>query len=355
MTDRRGAVRLTGMATGGNEQLMFDWDAVPPRPGPLPAVAELADRLRKLADRGVHLGTSSWKYPGWQDLVYNPARYHNRAGRFSHRRFNDECLTEYAEVFPTVCGDFAFYQFPADQQWKQLFRQVPRGFRFSLKVPEEITTDRYPNLARYARRAGQANAHFLDPAMVRDQLLDRLEPYRDKLGVLIFQFPMFKAGPLNDVRAFVRRLQEMFARLPVDRFQFAVEVRNATFLETGARDLYLGLLHDFQVAHVLNSWTHMPPVIEQLRIPGILTAPHVTARFLLRPGRAYQQAVDAFAPYDRIRDPYPQGRDALRELIETCLPSARTLYAFVNNRFEGNSVITIDEVTKGRKPDPASP
>ena len=41
MTEKRGAGTLADMATGGHEQLMFDWDAVPPRPGPLPAVAEL--------------------------------------------------------------------------------------------------------------------------------------------------------------------------------------------------------------------------------------------------------------------------------------------------------------------------
>lgn len=334
------------MPPGRGEQLMFDWDAVPPRPGPLPAVAALAERLHGLADRGVYLGTSSWKYPGWQNLVYDPARYRNRSGSFSHRRFNDECLTEYAGVFPTVCGDFAFYQFPSESQWKQTFRQVPAGFKFSLKVPEEVTVERYPDLARYGPKAGTANPHFLDPAMVRDQLLDRLEPYRDKLGVLILQFPTFHAGPLSDPRTFAKRLEGMMSRLPVDRFRLAVEVRNASFLDERSRDDYLGLLHDYQVAHVLNSWTHMPSVAEQLRVPGTLTAPHVVARFLLRPGRPYQQAVDAFAPYDRIKDPYPQGRGALRELIETCPPGNRTLYAFVNNRFEGNAVLTIDETTR---------
>jgi len=241
------------MPASHDEQLMFDFDAVPPRRGPLPAVAALAERLRKLADRGAYVGTSSWKYPGWQNLVYNPVRYTARGGRFSHRRFNDECLAEYAEVFPTVCGDFVFYQFPTEPQWRQTFRQLPKGFRFSLKVPEEIMVDRYPNLARYGRKAGQANPHFLDPAMLRDRLLDLLEPYREKLGVLIFQFPMFRSGPLTDVRTFVRRLEEVLARLPMDRFRFAVEVRNATCLESGARDLYLGLLHDFEAAHVLNS------------------------------------------------------------------------------------------------------
>jgi hypothetical protein len=50
-----------------------------------------------------------------------------------------------------------------------------------------------------------------------------------------------------------------------------------------------------------------------------------------------------FSPYERIQEPYPEGRQALRELIERCLAGQQTLFAFVNNRFEGNAVQTIEE------------
>jgi hypothetical protein len=100
------------------------------------------------------------------------------------------------------------------------------------------------------------------------------------------------------------------------------------------------------VAHCLNSWTRMPPVSKQLAMPGVITAGHVAARLLLRPGRGYQEAVDMFAPYERIQEPYPEGRRALRELIERCLAGQQTLFAFVNNRFEGNAVQTIEETIR---------
>ena len=115
-------------------QFEFDWGsgARPPR------AAALADRLTGLAERGIYLGTSSWKYPGWLGQVYEPARYHS-GNRFSQKKFERECLAEYATVFPTVCGDFAFYRFPSAALWERTFAQVPGGFRFSLKVPEEVT------------------------------------------------------------------------------------------------------------------------------------------------------------------------------------------------------------------------
>ena len=181
----------------------------------------------------------------------------------------------------------------------------------------------------------------MDPALVRDQLLGRLEPYRDRLGVLIFEFGQFHGGPMRSPGKFTEALGKLLAGLPLDRFRFSVEVRNREFLESPGRERYLACLRDHGTAHCFNSWTHMPPVIDQMQIPGVFTAPHVVARFLLRPGRAYQQAVDQFAPYDRIQDPYPEGRDALRDLIEACVAESRSLLAFVNNRFEGNAPQTI--------------
>ncbi|MGH9591440.1 MAG: DUF72 domain-containing protein, partial [Bryobacteraceae bacterium] len=59
----------------------------------------LATRLRALAQKNIWIGTSSWKYQGWLGQIYTPDRYTIR-GRFSKKRFESECLAEYAETFP---------------------------------------------------------------------------------------------------------------------------------------------------------------------------------------------------------------------------------------------------------------
>lgn len=309
----------------------------------LPSMLPLAERLKRLAQRHVYLGTSSWKYPGWLGKVYNPACYSTR-GRFSQKRFADTCLSEYAALFPTVCGDFAFYQFPSPEAWERTFTHLPDGFQFSLKVPEDVTVERFPQLPRYGRRAGTTNEHFMDAALVRELLLSRLEPYRNKLGVLIFEFGTIHGGPMSQPRAFADRLGRMLSELPVQRYRFAVEVRNPAFLEPAGE--YLGTLREHNVAHCLNSWTRMPSLREQMQIPCIFPASHTVARLLLRPGRSYENAVELFSPYERIQDPYPEGRDALRQLIESHLAGEKALYVFVNNRFEGNAIETIETVVE---------
>ncbi len=336
------------MTADPQDQLTFGWgpleaDSV----ALLPRAQKLAGQMSRLAERGIYVGGSSWKYPGWLGQIYHPLKYQTR-GKFSAKKFNEECLTEYAKIFRTVCGDFAFYQFPTADFWNGLFAQVPAGFRMGLKVPEDVTMERFPNQARYGQRAGSENAHFMDASLMRGQLLDLLTPHRDKLGPLILEFTAIWSGPHREPKNFVAKLDGFFARLPVDRYDLAVEVRNPEFLECPG---YFECLRDHRVAHCFNSWTRMPPVDAQMRLPGCFTAPHAVGRFLLRPGRTYAQAVEQFSPYERVQDPYPEGRAALVDLLQAALPDNKTIYAFVNNRFEGNSIETIEAALRER-PDP---
>ena len=56
-----------------------------------------------------------------------------RAAGFRRKRFEAECLREYAETFPTVCGDFAFYQFPDRGVLAPAVRADPGGLPLRLQ------------------------------------------------------------------------------------------------------------------------------------------------------------------------------------------------------------------------------
>ena len=72
---------------------------------------ELKQKIERLALQNILIGTSSWKYSGWRGMLYDDARYVYR-GKFADSRFEKNCLSEYAEVFKTVCVDAAYYAFP---------------------------------------------------------------------------------------------------------------------------------------------------------------------------------------------------------------------------------------------------
>jgi hypothetical protein len=88
----------------------------------------------------------------------------------------------------------------------------------------------------------------------------------------------------------------------------------------------------------------MPPIAAQMSMPGALTADFTVTRALLRPGRAYEEAVTMFTPYDKIRDENPEARDAMRTVIRRMREERRSAYIFVNNRLEGNAPETIESI-----------
>jgi uncharacterized protein YecE (DUF72 family) len=306
------------------EETRFDRDA-------------LRDRLGALAGRGIYVGGSSWKYEGWLGQIYSWSRYQVR-GRFSRRLFEETCLSEYASLFPTVCGDFAFYQFPTEAFWAKLFRQTPESFRWGFKVPEQITVPVWPVHPRYGALAGRGNPDFLDAAMLRGSLLGALEPYRRQVGVLIFEFGQQRGTELPE---FVRALDGFLARLPAG-WRYAVEIRNPEFL---AAD-YFACLRVHGVTHVFNAWARMPEIREQMDLEGSQTANLLVARALLRRGRPYEKAVEEFAPYTKVQEVNEPVRGALRELIDVARVDGRQAFIFVNNRLEGNSPGTIVAITE---------
>jgi uncharacterized protein YecE (DUF72 family) len=299
---------------------------------------QLKAALAALAASGAFVGTSSWKYPGWLGQLYTRDRYVWR-GRYAASRFERNCLAEYAEVFQTVCVDAAYYQFPQRDSLVAMAEQVPMDFRFAFKVTDEITMRRFPVLPRFGIRAGQLNGNFLNAGLFTSAFLGPCEAIRPHVGLLMFEFTQFHSADFARGREFVAALDEFLAQLPRG-WPYAVEIRNRSFLQPE----YFATLARHGMAHVFNSWTDMPAIGEQLEIPGVFPNRDLfAARFLLKPGRKYEEAVKRFSPYERIQEANPEGRTAGVKLMKHIQSAGKRIqgYIFVNNRFEGSALQTI--------------
>ena len=299
---------------------------------------ELKQPLTDLAAQGVFLGTSSWKYPGWLGTLYDRARYVWR-GRFAEARFNRNCLAEYAELFKTVCVDAAYYTFPTEKYLDGMADLVPDDFQFAFKVTDAITLKHFPNLDRFGDLAGKPNKDFLNADLFAESFLRPCEMIRPKVGLLMFEFSRFWPSDYQHGREFIADLDRFLGQLP-QTWPYGVEMRNRNWL----RPQYFDCLARHRVTHVFNSWEAMPPVQEQMKLPGSRTNPALAAaRFLLKPGRSYEEAVKTFQPYDQVKEVIPEARAAGRALIQegkTAGPQSKT-FIFVNNRLEGNALTTI--------------
>lgn len=300
-------------------------------------VAALKERLRarigELAQSGTYVGTSSWKYPGWLGQLYSPDRYEYR-GKVAKGRFEAECLTEYAEVFKSVCVDAGYYRFPDPAFLTKIMGQVPEDFKFSFKVTDEITLKHFPRQARHGLKAGLDNPNFLNVELFLEEFLGALSPYQEKVGTLIFEFGRFSERDYRRGREFVEALDGFLGKLPAG-WQYGVEIRNAGFLQQE----YFRMLGAHGVTHVFNAWTAMPPVAEQIAMEHAFTADFFAARFLLKSGRTYEQAVKKFSPYREVQEAQQEERDMIRQL--SLKKPRKGSYIYVNNRLEGNALQTI--------------
>jgi uncharacterized protein YecE (DUF72 family) len=155
----------------------------------------------------------------------------------------------------------------------------------------------------------------------------------------MFEFSRFWPSDYEHGRDFVSDLDSFLGKLPRG-WPYAIELRNKEWL----RDEYLGCLARHGIAHVFNSWDAMPPVSEQMALPASRTNPNLcAARFLLKPGRKYEEAVKTFQPYDKVKEPNPEARAAGKALIAEGKAAGpeRKRFIYVNNRLEGNALETI--------------
>jgi uncharacterized protein YecE (DUF72 family) len=316
----------------------------------------------ELAANGVFIGTSSWKYDGWFGQLYDPARYKKgvkdsnqpqedlftqlqietqpkKPEKIDDDKFERECLTEYAEVFKTVSVDATYYKFPSQHPLESLVSQVPADFKFGFKATGDVTIKKFSRDRRYGARAGNPNEHFLNADLFCRAFIQPCESIRKNVGIIMFEFSRFYPSDFKHPGDFVATLDSFFNNLP-NGWPYGIELRNQDWLTPE----YFACLAHHGVAHVFNSWELMPPVREQMALAGSRTNPNlIAARFLLKPGRKYQEAKDTFKPYAKVQDEYPDAREAGKALIadsKTAEPERET-FIYVNNRLEGNALETI--------------
>jgi uncharacterized protein YecE (DUF72 family) len=293
------------------------------------------ERLRHRIPPLVRFGTSTWNYPGWRGLVYHQD--------YGPKGAAARMLREYAAfpLFGTVGVDSSYYGPPTEAVLRSYAEHLPPGFPTLSKVWGQITVHTFTK-AQDSDRAGKLNPDFLNPDLFIEEIY---EPYQRHFsantGPFVFEFQTIAKSSGIGAQRFADRLDEFFSGLPREG-QYAVEIRNDDFLTP----MYFAVLREHGVAHVFNSWTRMPPIGHQLDLPGSISASFIVARALLRPGRTYNEAVDAFAPYDRIREPNPKLRRDLVRLVQAAVNRRIPAYLLVNNRTEGSAPLTIAAIAE---------
>lgn len=293
---------------------------VPPAPVP-DGVRELGARL----SRRIHLGTSSWSFPGWEGLVWG--------GRASKTLLSQDGLATYARhpILRAVGVDRTYYAPVEPAVLAEYAAQVPDDFRFLVKASEASVTQRWPSHARYGAHRGEENARFLDPAFAADQVVrPHVEGLGAKAGPLVFQFPPQRFTGLGGTDGFADHLHRFLDALPRGPL-YAVELRNSALLSPR----YAEAITSLGVAHCINVWGSMPGPDIQWQLGRVAEAPALVVRWMLGGGHSYEAALERYAPFTRIVDADLPSRDTLARLIRDAEALGKPSYAIINNKAEG--------------------
>lgn len=303
------------------------------------AAATTAEQYRALAERlpaRLRMGTSTWSFSGWQGLVY--------ADEYDESTLARQGLSAYAAhpLLRSVGVDRSYYRPLDTDTLSRLRKAVSADFRFLLKAHAALM------LPKSARRPGYLEGVpdvFLDADHAIRHVID---PARrvlgETLGVVLFQFSPLGSRVLGYRRELLQRLYEFLRVLPAG-VNYAIEWRDPEMLGPD----YQQMLHACGAVHGYAQHPRMPPVDAQGDISAALassTSGPLVIRWLLAPGRSYEAAKAAYAPFDQLVDPDPVARQNIVGLARRALAAGRDVTIIVNNKAEGSAPQSIVELAR---------
>jgi uncharacterized protein YecE (DUF72 family) len=286
-------------------------------------------RVARRLPKNLHLGTSSWSFPGWVGIVYSQLYTAAVLARYG--------LAAYAKhpLLNAVNLDSTFYRTVTAEQLARYAADVPESFRFIAKAYAGVTAS--PESALVSRRHLEPvflDAHFAARAVVKPLV----EALGARLGAILFQFsplgPLYTRAP----GAFIERLERFLKALPAGPV-YAVELRDPEIL--GER--YEHALRVTGAVHCNNVHSRMPPVDSQ--VSDTSTGP-LLVRWMLHPGEDYESAGARYAPFDRLMAADELNRGRIAAMIRRAVSSRRDIHVAAANNAEGCAPLTLFELAK---------
>ena len=276
--------------------------------------------------QNLFIGSCSWRYDSWKGLIYDPEKTYK----------SNDYLPDYSRQFNTVEIDHWFWslfptgiKLPTQEEVKIYNDSVPDNFLFSAKVPNALTLTHYYNNqpTKYNEYAGQANKHFLNIDLLK-QFLDAIEPLKDKLGPIMFQFEYLNKEKIASQVQLLDALADFFSKAPTG-FDYGIEIRNPNFLNKD----YSAFLKQFNLSTVLVEGYYMPPVAEVADKIYLSTGNSLVIR-LQGPDR---QKIEKQTgnKWDKVVSPQSESLNSITNMVKKNISLIKRIIININNHYEG--------------------
>jgi uncharacterized protein YecE (DUF72 family) len=300
---------------------------------------DLAAQLESAFGERLYLGASSWHFPGWAGLVWDPHPY-------SESDLSRHGLAAYSchPLLRTVSLDRTFYRAIDAGAYAKLAQQTPDDFRFVVKAPSDITDA----VMRASDSAAPLhdNPFFLDPKRALATLVQpAAEGLGDKFGALVFQISPLPAAWLRNDNALLDRFAALWRAvvpaMPASALT-AVELRDARML-TPRLTAHLA---QHRVRYCVGLHDRMPPAAGQIHAASAAGRGDFICRWNLHQGWRYNQAKAQWAPFDRLQAIDLETREVLARAVVAALAEGHRAFVTINNKAEGSAPLSVIELAK---------
>jgi len=278
----------------------------------------------------LRFGTCSWKYDSWKGIIYSETNHKNY-------------LKEYSEKFGTVEIDQWFWSLfqpskvvlPQKKVVEDYKNSVPSDFLFTVKVPNSITLTHFYKDSKEDQLI--PNPFFLSVELF-NEFLNSIEPIKNQVGCLIFQFEYLNKQKMNSLSEFQTKFSKFHKRLNKNSPAIGIEIRNPNYLN----EKYFNFLSELKLATVFLDGYYMPPVTDIYS----KFKKYITNLAVIRLHGPDRKRIEKMAN-EKWNQVYIN-RDAeiksIVEMIKELQSNEVDLFVNVNNHFEGSAPLTIEKI-----------
>jgi len=276
----------------------------------------------------LRLGTCSWKYSSWAGIIYSGAKEINY-------------LEEYSRHFSTVEIDQWFYSLFADKvtlpKEKDVLAyasSVPETFKFTIKVPNSLTLTHHYNWEKNGPLT--PNTYFLNEELFA-AFLEKLEPMKDKIGMLMFEFEYLNKQKMSGLTEFIDKFSSFLTKVE-RKYAIGIETRNPNYL----RRQYFEFLDKEKLSPVFLQGYYAPFICGTYdRFKQLVNT--TTVIRLHGPDRAGIEAQTKNI-WDKIIEPKDDELKKILSMVQSLLKKEVDVYLNVNNHYEGSAPLTVKKI-----------
>jgi uncharacterized protein YecE (DUF72 family) len=278
----------------------------------------------------LYIGTCSWKYDSWKGIIYP---------EFGDINYLEEYSKHYniVEVDQWFWSLFDIVRLPEKKTVEGYKASVPGDFKFIIKVPNSITLTHYYN--KNKAEPLRKNPYFLSVDLFKEFLVI-LEPLKNQIVSLIFQFEYMNKEKMSSLSALQRYLHQFFTSLPADVPQMSIEIRNPYYLNSS----YFKFLKDLNLDNVFLHGYFMPPVAAVYNN----YKEYIKDRTIIRLHGPDRSGIENLSGenWNKVYINRDEELKHIVEMIKDMQNRGVDIYLNVNNHYEGCAPITIEKIQK---------